>query len=215
MDIKIILAFFVGLLVGWVVEWIIDWLYWRRKFKKENEAQQSEIERLMNDNATLQTRLAEIDDQTVITKSAFKDEIEETKKDTVRDDLTRIKGIGPVIAQKLYDAGIDTFAQLGALTPTQFEEIVGDDVKRLADEEEIIMRTNVLTGEVPSDDLKQIKGVGPKIEAKLNDAGVFTYAALAALTHAQLEVIVGEDINRFADEDDLLKQAAELASNQR
>ena len=214
MDTKLIIAFLVGLLIGWLAEWVIDWIYYRRKSKKENEALHSEIDRLMKDNATLQTQIAEMQDQTLITKSAFADVVTEKEKEEVRDDLTRIKGIGPVIAQKLYDAGINTFSELGALTPAQFEEIVGDDVKLLADEEEIIMRTNVLTGAVPSDDLKQIRGIGPKIETKLNDAGIFTFADLADLTPAQLEVIVGDDIQKFADEDDLLKQAAELASNQ-
>jgi predicted flap endonuclease-1-like 5' DNA nuclease len=214
MDTKLIIAFLVGLLIGWLVEWVIDWLYYRRKSKKDKEVLQSEIDRLMKDNATLQTQVAEMQDQTLITKSAFADVVAEAEKDEVRDDLTRIKGIGPVIAQKLNDAGINTFSELGALTPAQFEEIVGDDVKLLADEEEIIMRTNVLTGDAPSDDLKQIRGIGPKIENKLNDAGVFTFADLADLTPVQLEVIVGDDIQKFADEDDLLKQAAELASSQ-
>jgi len=61
------------------------------------------------------------------------------------------------------------------------------------------------------DDLQQIRGIGPVISRKLNDAGVFTFAQLAELTVAQLEEIVGEEIQRLADEADILRQAQELA----
>ena len=39
------------------------------------------------------------------------------------DDLTKIKGVGPVIRDKLLAAGFQTFDQLGALTTDQAEEL--------------------------------------------------------------------------------------------
>ncbi|HEY65814.1 MAG TPA: hypothetical protein G4O02_14730 [Caldilineae bacterium] len=42
----------------------------------------------------------------------------------IRDDLTRIKGIGRVYAGKLYAAGIFTFADLAALTEERLREII-------------------------------------------------------------------------------------------
>lgn len=42
-----------------------------------------------------------------------------------RDDLTKVKGIGPVFAERFYEAGINTFADLAALTAEQAREISG------------------------------------------------------------------------------------------
>jgi predicted flap endonuclease-1-like 5' DNA nuclease len=62
-------------------------------------------------------------------------------KDTgkaMKDVLQAVDGIGPVISQKLYDAGINTFEDLGALKPDDLEGIVGESIKNLADEAELI-----------------------------------------------------------------------------
>lgn len=46
---------------------------------------------------------------------------------------------------------------------------------------------------VSPDDLKKIEGIGPKIEGILHDAGIQTFAQLAAADVAHLEQIVRED----------------------
>jgi large subunit ribosomal protein L21 len=61
------------------------------------------------------------------------------------------------------------------------------------------------------DDLKRIKGIGPAIEKKLNNAGIHTYAALAALNRGDLERILGNQIKRLQDEKELIAQAKRLA----
>lgn len=61
------------------------------------------------------------------------------------------------------------------------------------------------------DDLKVIKGIGPAIEKKLNNAGIHTFAALSQLSAADLENILGSQVKRLQDENDLLKQAKRLA----
>jgi large subunit ribosomal protein L21 len=61
------------------------------------------------------------------------------------------------------------------------------------------------------DDLRMIKGIGPAIEKKLNNAGIHTYAALAALSREDLEKILGNQINRLQDEKELIAQAKRLA----
>jgi predicted flap endonuclease-1-like 5' DNA nuclease len=61
------------------------------------------------------------------------------------------------------------------------------------------------------DDLKIIKGIGPVIERKLNDAGIFTYDQLGSLSTAGLRRILGNSIERLADEESLLQQARDLA----
>ena len=64
---------------------------------------------------------------------------------------------------------------------------------------------------VVPDDLKIIKGIGPVIERKLNGAGVHTFEQLGALTVGDLRRILGNTIERLADEDSLLQQARDLA----
>ena len=61
------------------------------------------------------------------------------------------------------------------------------------------------------DDLKIIKGVGPVIERKLNEAGIYTFEQLGNLTTAQLRRILGNSIERLSDEESLLQQARDLA----
>ena len=60
------------------------------------------------------------------------------------------------------------------------------------------------------DNLKLIKGIGPAIEKKLNNAGILTFEALAGLSVEELEHILG-NANRLAQEGDLIKQAKKLA----
>jgi predicted flap endonuclease-1-like 5' DNA nuclease len=44
------------------------------------------------------------------------------------DDLTQIKGIGPVKAAQLNDAGVDTFAELAAMPVDMLATVVGTSV---------------------------------------------------------------------------------------
>ena len=61
------------------------------------------------------------------------------------------------------------------------------------------------------DDLKIIKGIGPAIEKKLNNAGIHTFEALAGLTPGELENILGARVKRLQDKNDLMAQAKQLA----
>lgn len=64
---------------------------------------------------------------------------------------------------------------------------------------------------VVPDDLKVIKGIGPVIERKLNEAGVYTFEQLGNLTVSGLRRILGNTIERLSDEEALLRQARDLA----
>jgi predicted flap endonuclease-1-like 5' DNA nuclease len=65
------------------------------------------------------------------------------------------------------------------------------------------------------DDLKVIRGIGPAIERKLNNAGIFTFAALSRLSVAELETILGSQVRRLQNENDLIAQAKRLAEQDR
>lgn len=64
---------------------------------------------------------------------------------------------------------------------------------------------------VVADDLKVIKGIGPVIERKLNEAGIYTFEQLGNLTASGLRRILGNSIERLSDEEALLRQARDLA----
>lgn len=61
------------------------------------------------------------------------------------------------------------------------------------------------------DDLQVIKGIGPVIERKLNEAGITTFEQLGNLTPDDLRRILGNVIERLSDEEALLQQARDLA----
>jgi predicted flap endonuclease-1-like 5' DNA nuclease len=61
------------------------------------------------------------------------------------------------------------------------------------------------------DNLQVIKGIGPVIERRLNDEGIFTFEQLGNLTPADLRNLLGDVIQRLADEESLLQQARDLA----
>ncbi|MCB8980134.1 MAG: hypothetical protein H6657_22205 [Ardenticatenaceae bacterium] len=68
---------------------------------------------------------------------------------------------------------------------------------------------------VAPDDLKIIEGIGPKIEGILHEAGIFTFAALAAASVDHLEQIVREDAGiRVAFPDTWPEQARLAASGE-
>ena len=61
------------------------------------------------------------------------------------------------------------------------------------------------------DDLKLIKGVGPAMEKKLNDAGITTFEQLSRLTSTDLGNILGLSKRVTQNADNLLTQARKLA----
>ena len=61
------------------------------------------------------------------------------------------------------------------------------------------------------DDFTLISGIGPVISKTLQDAGITTFRALAAISPDQLRLILGDLVERLADEDDLLRQAKHFA----
>ena len=111
----------IGILIGWLLEWIIDWTYWRKKSADQPvvKDQSAELKAAQEKIASLEAELENCDEISI-------------------DPLEKIKGIGPVIKTKLYAGGIISFKQLSKLTPADLEAIVGEDIKRLADEDEII-----------------------------------------------------------------------------
>lgn len=111
-------AIVLGLLIGWLIEWVIDWFYWRRP-KAGPAAAPAELAPLPKQPRS-------------------------KKPPANPDDLTAIKGIGPVISKRLNDAGIYTYEQLASLTLDEFEEALGDVLQRFINERAILRQAREL-----------------------------------------------------------------------
>ena len=119
MNIAIVIV--LGLLIGWLIEWVIDWFYWRRP-REEKPAPPA-----VSASAPVPTQ-----------RTRYKSPPPDA------DDLKKIKGIGPVIAKRLNQAGIYTFAQLADLTLDEFEEALGDLLQRFINERAILRHAREL-----------------------------------------------------------------------
>jgi predicted flap endonuclease-1-like 5' DNA nuclease len=103
-----------GLLIGWLIEWIIDWFYWRNR-----------VRLIAEENASLNERIANLE-----TKKGRAQKTRPLRDRQGKDNLQAIRGIGPVIARRLNEAGVYTFEELAELTPDQLQEILGELIKR-------------------------------------------------------------------------------------
>jgi predicted flap endonuclease-1-like 5' DNA nuclease len=61
------------------------------------------------------------------------------------------------------------------------------------------------------DNLEEIKGIGPVIAKLLNKNGIYTFEQLAAQTPEFLRKILGDLIQRLANEESLIEQARQFA----
>jgi predicted flap endonuclease-1-like 5' DNA nuclease len=115
---NIAIALVLGLLIGWLIEWIIDWFYWRRPTPEPAQ---------------------------VPAAIPAPPKPERVRKPPANpEDLTVIKGIGPVISKRLNQAGIYTYEQLADLTLDEFEEALGNLLERFINERAILRQAREL-----------------------------------------------------------------------
>ena len=115
-----------GLFLGWLAEWALDWYYWRGR-----------IIRIAKENTGLKERIASLEARKNPPRLSAKN-IPITDTDG-NDNFQAIKGIGPVFAKRLKDAGVVTFEQLSRLKSRQLEEILGSLYKRFFSKQETIL----------------------------------------------------------------------------
>ncbi|MDQ2692217.1 MAG: helix-hairpin-helix domain-containing protein [Chloroflexota bacterium] len=148
-------VFIFGLLYGWFFKIAFDRIY------RENDR-----EDLQSENQSLRQYIHSLEKQVRVTaqepgpapqidlqaepKAAPLPRPAATKSE--KDNLQVIKGIGPAIERKLNNAGIHTFAALAQLSPKQLEEILGSQIRRLQDENDVIMQAVRLAQNTPSDE---------------------------------------------------------------
>jgi predicted flap endonuclease-1-like 5' DNA nuclease len=95
-----------------------------------------------------------------------------------------------------------------------FEEEINTTIKARKTYERGIMVPKISTFSTDNtpDDLKQIKGIGPVLESKLNELGICTFEQITLLTDADLDKIA--EVTTFGKSkiltDDWIGQAKEL-----
>ncbi len=133
---------------------------------------------------------------------------------TVTDDLTRIQGIGSVFAHKLRDAGISTFAQLIAASDDELDAIIQPQRFQKLNYDNWRQQAAILSQQPPSpavDDLTRIQGIGNVFARKLQDAGISTFAQLAAQSPEHLAAICQAPDWRKPDYQSWIYQAQKLS----
>jgi predicted flap endonuclease-1-like 5' DNA nuclease len=123
---NVIAMFVLGLFLGWLAEWALDWYYWRGR-----------IRRIAEVNAGLREQIASLEAVKNPARLSAKN-VPLTNKDGSHN-FQAIKGVGPVFAKRLKDAGILTFEQLSRLRTNQLEEILGTLYKRFFSKQETIL----------------------------------------------------------------------------
>ena len=143
---------------------------------------------------------------------------------TAPQDLAIVTGIGVTYEQRLYAAGIGSYWELANLSDADFAQILElTDLQRAAFDgatiraqaEQLAAETGAVgqlwDGAAP-DDLEPIKGIGKVFEQRLYDAGIRTYARLAAATPEELASICGGNMPVKPDFASWIEQARSLLS---
>ena len=107
-------------------------------------------------------------------------------------------------------AGAAGVAGLGVSKHTTNREEQSDMAARVA-EDEAQAKTTAASGvaDGAADDLKELSGVGPALEKKLHEAGITTFAQIAAWTEDDLAAL-DDSISNKAEKEGWVAQAADL-----
>ncbi len=149
-------------------------------------------------------------------KSVLHEKIILPAADIPKDDLTKIEGIGPFLAQKLNEQGVFTFEQISEWDSASIGQITtaigyfpgrierdnwvgqaAELVRIKRDDPEALRSGPSPAPEAERTDLKVIEGIGPKIEELLHRAGIQTWDDLAESSVAHIENILEEAGGHF------------------
>jgi len=142
------------------------------------------------------------------------------------DDLKKILGIGGVIEEQLNDMGVYHFSQIAEFSQSDVDNInealaFSGRIER----DEWIEQARDLAGggsgrtlsysDGPNgepDDLKKISGIGPVIEKKLNELGIYHFSQIADFKERDIELVNNAiDFPGRIERDEWLDQAKTLA----
>ena len=127
------------------------------------------------------------------------------------DDLTKIEGIGPKIAEALNNAGVTSFAQMASMTSQDIKDILTNSDGTFGNHDsttwpqqaamaaegkwdELNAWQDELDGgkivAAAADDLTRVEGIGPKVAELLNSRGITTFQQLADTPADSIKVLL-------------------------
>ena len=137
-------------------------------------------------------------------------------------DLSAVPGIGPVFEERLYGRGIGSYWALAELPVEELATIIDSRSVPGVDLEAIKTAAMQLAAETnslgrawdgtPPDDFDGLPGIGEVYERRLYEAGICTYAAMAATTPGRLAEICKAPAMRTPDYAAWIATAAELSA---
>lgn len=191
-----------GFLLGWVISTLTEWLWFRRRHVGAGSSVQSRSGFTPADRQPAAFPAPEYQPYGASDAGNGQPSAASGPPSAASgnrpDPLSDIRGIGDVYEQRLYEAGIFTWHELGqvdvdtlrAITkalPTSQPESWIEQARQLAAENGRIGAS--YTGPVP-DDLTRIPGIDQVFEQELVRAGIVTFAQLAQTTAPELAAII-------------------------
>jgi len=145
------------------------------------------------------------------------------------DNLTSLEGIGPMYAARLNDGGITTFAQLAESDEATLAALINAPAWRrinyanwktqaqlaAAGDDDGLRELQARLFRREGDNLSLIRGVGARSAAGLREAGLGSFAALAAATPEQVEAAVKAGDGRGGDYAAWIDEAGRRAAGRR
>lgn len=211
-----------GVIIGWLAEWIIDWIYWRRRTRVINTsaAEQAEfhsqLARLRAESQQLREQLSAANQLNQQQVHATREALQELLQ--VRAQLSGLQhqsrerevaaGAPPAEAPQPQAPLRQTL--LGANTLRLGDAELHSELARLRDELDEQRRARALLRGALRDPLIDINGIGPVYERRLNDAGILTFAELAALTSDRLRAIIQPEKWQQIDPERWIAEAHQL-----
>ena len=193
MSIEVVLAFIVGLIVGL----LIAWFYWRWVAEREEHVRSLQISLKGNETNLLDLK-ARLQQQEASLGHA-RSQLAQSER-ALHDLTIQVQDRDQAIGQ-LRKAVSGQEAQIRDLEG-RLQEAEARKGERLALFPEKEHKLPSLTAEATPpqpDDLQRIEGIGPKISAVLQTAGIITFAQLAAADVSRLQQILENKHWTFAD----------------
>lgn len=186
------LSFFIGVLVGWLIGWLIDYFFCRpRRLAAEAELK-NKLAQCDEERAALKAQLAGYQDRQVRLDGA------NTEIDTLKAQLAGTKGLqADLVSCKARSTELELELERLKAELASRASAPKAAAATVATAAAGIVPTALAAEPVTPDDLILIEGIGPKINALLNQDGIYTFAQLAAATVARLQSILDAAGPRF------------------
>ncbi len=124
-----------GIIIGFIGGWAFDSYYWQRKRNSLSAKLinvQTKMNQMIASESKVQEALLEAKSQIRQLETELSSCQEQSAKVFVeeKDNLEKIRGIGTVFSQRLYDAGIYTYAQLASQTLIDYTKLSSPNLGR-------------------------------------------------------------------------------------